>query len=290
MSLNGQIRKIDHRLPHRPMRVTRDRKPFHRDTPTPISAARITQATTARFVDLSFTNALLVFVERGEKRVLQSGVAEQHAKAGEVLVFPPGAIATIENRTWSQHDYVATVVSYPNAVIALVFGEGSEGPRGLVQRVRTPASSSSRCLQTVQHVLRDSSLPVEVAQHRLVEPLLWLKGAGVEIPTAPERDVRQRLRALIDEDLSHPWRAADAAQQLAVSEATLRRLLSRSGDSFSKLLRDTRLERSLSLLQTTDQPITEIALACGFATPSHFSQCFKERFRIQPRAIRTRAD
>ncbi len=290
ISLNGQNREIGRRSPQRPSQVDRDRRALSARKPALISAARITQATTARFADLSFDNALLVFVERGEKRVLQAGSTEQRAEAGELLVFPPGAVATIENRTWSRQDYAATVVSYPGTAVARVFGEATGLAPAPVQLVRPDTLPSSDALKTVQHVLSDCSLPAEIAQHRLIEPLLWLKEAGVEISAVAERSVRKRLRAMIGEDLSHTWRAAEAAQRLAVSEATLRRSLSRSGDSFSKLLRDTRLERSLLLLQTTDRPITAIAFDCGFATPSHFSQCFRDRFRIPPRAIRTRMD
>jgi AraC-like DNA-binding protein len=64
------------------------------------------------------------------------------------------------------------------------------------------------------------------------------------------------------------------AEHFAMSEATMRRWLSRTGHGFAKILLHTRLEYGLSLLQTTDAPISQIALDCGlkphriFRTPS----------------------
>jgi transcriptional regulator GlxA family with amidase domain len=46
------------------------------------------------------------------------------------------------------------------------------------------------------------------------------------------------------------------------------------------------LEYGLSLLQTTDMQISQIALECGFKTPSHFSDSFRKRFNIAPKMIR----
>jgi transcriptional regulator GlxA family with amidase domain len=69
----------------------------------------------------------------------------------------------------------------------------------------------------------------------------------------------------------------------------LRRLLVKSGQGFAKTLLNTRLEHGLSMLQTTNVPVSQIALDCGFKTPSHFSDAFRKRFEIRPKEIRTAA-
>lgn len=74
-----------------------------------------------------------------------------------------------------------------------------------------------------------------------------------------------------------------------MSEATLRRSLAGSGQGFARILHNARLERGLALLQTTDLPISRIALDCGFGTPSHFSDSFRKRFGIPPKSIRSAA-
>lgn len=43
-----------------------------------------------------------------------------------------------------------------------------------------------------------------------------------------------------------------------------------------------RLQRAKKHLAAGDKSITEIALACGFNSSSHFSSCFRQRFEISP--------
>ena len=36
------------------------------------------------------------------------------------------------------------------------------------------------------------------------------------------------------------------------------------------------------MLLNTDLPLIEIAVACGFASSSHFSKCYRERYGTSP--------
>jgi len=58
------------------------------------------------------------------------------------------------------------------------------------------------------------------------------------------------------------------------------------GTSPGRWLIERRLDRSVSLLQTTRLSITEVMLECGFVDSSHFSKAFKERFGRPPSAYR----
>ncbi len=71
-----------------------------------------------------------------------------------------------------------------------------------------------------------------------------------------------------------------------MSEATLRRKLADEGDCLSGILADARLSFALTLLQATTQPVTQIALAVGYQSPSHFTVRFRRRFGFSPSAIR----
>ena len=141
-------------------------------------------------------------------------------------------------------------------------------------------------LGTIKQVMADTDLPAPVREHRLLEILVWLKARGIRLTSTIDRSPLGQVRALIETNLAHPWRSKEVADHFAMSEATMRRWLSQSGGSFSKILINARLEKGLSLLQTTQYPISRIALDCGFKTPSHFSDTFKARFGIQPRTLR----
>ena len=49
---------------------------------------------------------------------------------------------------------------------------------------------------------------------------------------------------------------------------------------------DLRLQRARSLLQYTDMPVFEIALACGFGSSAHFSRSYREWAGKPPSAER----
>ena len=75
-----------------------------------VSILPIAQATTATFTDLYIQYTFVVFIEVGSKRVLCPLQGELIAYAGDVLIFPPGSVVTIENRPVVDRDYRATGV------------------------------------------------------------------------------------------------------------------------------------------------------------------------------------
>lgn len=247
-----------------------------------IAVGQIRQSTSGVFSDLFFRANCLVFVQQGEKRVRLRDAPALEGGPGDVFLFAGRALATVENRTWSGQDYVATVLAYPDDVVRAVFpAQPAPAPVQLV-------TGHSRVFASLKGVLAaaQSDLPPAVLEHRRLEPLHWLQAEGYALTPSPAGPAEQ-IRALIESNLTHPWRAEDGARHLAVSEATLRRQLSRTGQSFSKLLTTTRLEHGLVRLQTTSDNVSEIAMDCGFASPSHFSDTFKTRFGLSPRQIRS---
>lgn len=53
-----------------------------------------------------------------------------------------------------------------------------------------------------------------------------------------------------------------------------------------KWLAAKKLEKAMLLLKTSDKPISDITLDCGFKNVSHFSKSFKEKFNLSPTAFR----
>ena len=49
---------------------------------------------------------------------------------------------------------------------------------------------------------------------------------------------------------------------------------------------DYRLRMAKKLLETTDMPVTEVALRCGFNSPSYFTKQFRENFGFTPKSVR----
>jgi transcriptional regulator GlxA family with amidase domain len=42
------------------------------------------------------------------------------------------------------------------------------------------------------------------------------------------------------------------------------------------------LQKARNLLQQSDMSVINVALACGFASPSHFSKCYRALYKTTP--------
>jgi len=68
-----------------------------------------------------------------------------------------------------------------------------------------------------------------------------------------------------------------------MSESNFNKLFKKEvGSSPIDYLINIRLKKARKFLRETNYPITDIALKCGFYSPSHFSSCFVKQFGITP--------
>lgn len=247
----------------------------------------INQATTKTFRELYVEQTMIVLVQSGSKRVRQSNGEAIEILPGGLLIFPAGTFITIENRIISGVDYAAYCVSYPDSYLEGIF-QAIEGSRKNASAIHLDPCPQDLALllRELESLSADKVLPEEVRRHRMLEPLVWLRALGIALPIPHEKTLDCRLRDLLSADPAHKWRSQEVASQMGFSEATFRRKLQKCGATFSSILMNVRLELGLTLLQTTQLPISQIALDCGFATPSHFSDSFKARFDLQPKSIR----
>ncbi len=77
------------------------------------------------------------------------------------------------------------------------------------------------------------------------------------------------------------------AAHAGIGQRRLERLFRRFiGRTPARYYSDVRLDRARGLATQTDLPLREIALACGFASPEHFSRAYRKRFGAPPRTDR----
>ena len=73
------------------------------------------------------------------------------------------------------------------------------------------------------------------------------------------------------------------AEDLGISTRQLERLFGRYLNSTPKhYFMEMRLNRAQNLLVQTEQSVTEIAMACGFQSTSHFSKVYRSHFGRSP--------
>jgi len=87
--------------------------------------------------------------------------------------------------------------------------------------------------------------------------------------------VIQMMEINIEEPISPSILAKDVGMSTRQLERLFRRYLDRSPKRYYMELR---LQKARNLLMQTDMSVINVALACGFASPSHFSKCYRAHY------------
>ena len=89
--------------------------------------------------------------------------------------------------------------------------------------------------------------------------------------------------AMMHENIEEPISAAQLAANVDMSTRQLERLFRRYLDrSPKRYYLELRLEKARRLLLQTDMSVINVALACGFTSPSHFSKCYRGHYKRTP--------
>ncbi|WP_102223246.1 GlxA family transcriptional regulator [Acidimangrovimonas sediminis] len=91
--------------------------------------------------------------------------------------------------------------------------------------------------------------------------------------------VIQKMEQAIEDPIS----PADLAREVGMSTRQLERLFRRYlNRSPKRYYMELRLQKARNLLMQTDMSVINVALACGFASPSHFSKCYRAHYNTTP--------
>ena len=95
-----------------------------------------------------------------------------------------------------------------------------------------------------------------------------------------------KLSAVIktmEANLEDPISPAKLAEDVGISTRQLERLFRRYlARSPKRYYMELRLQKARNLLMQTDMSVINVALACGFASPSHFSKCYRAHYDTTP--------
>ncbi len=95
--------------------------------------------------------------------------------------------------------------------------------------------------------------------------------------------------ALMEANLHETLTLDELAGHAGLSRRQLERLFQRYlGCPPTRYYLDLRLGRARQLLLQTDMPITDVAVACGFVSPPHFTKCYHDRYERSPSDERRR--
>jgi transcriptional regulator GlxA family with amidase domain len=88
---------------------------------------------------------------------------------------------------------------------------------------------------------------------------------------------------MMEANIEDPMSPADLAEEVGMSTRQLERLFRRYlNRSPKRYYMELRLQKARNLLMQTDMSVINVALACGFASPSHFSKCYRSHYNTTP--------
>ncbi len=88
---------------------------------------------------------------------------------------------------------------------------------------------------------------------------------------------------MMEGNIEDPMSPAELAEEVGMSTRQLERLFRRYlNRSPKRYYMELRLQKARNLLMQTDMSVINVALACGFASPSHFSKCYRSHYNTTP--------
>lgn len=114
---------------------------------------------------------------------------------------------------------------------------------------------------------------------------------GGEEPELPKQnDQVATIAAVIDLAVHEEYpRIGWVAEKLGMTRRSLQRRLAAHGTTFLTLAEASILRRAKALLREGRAPITDVALALGYADPAHFTRAFRRWTGVAPSAYRAGA-
>jgi AraC family transcriptional regulator len=158
------------------------------------------------------------------------------------------------------------------------FLDPGEGFPHLLKRFMIEADSGTAGTNVVL-----GALSVEIC-HALIRTIVKTPAAKGRIADRVEVSrVIEHLHAHLDDKITIGVMASLA--HLSASHFA-RVFKKETGKAPMEYVQDLRLERAKKLLLAGDKTMTEIALDCGFGSPSYLSACFQKQYKMTPKEYR----
>ncbi|KPN62548.1 transcriptional regulator, AraC family with amidase-like domain [Aliiroseovarius crassostreae] len=131
--------------------------------------------------------------------------------------------------------------------------------------------------EDIANIVADQQIYTSIRTDRDSQRLSVPTRIGVRHPKLSE--VIQRMEGNIEEPISPSILASEVGMSTRQLERLFRRYLNRSPKRYYMELR---LQKARNLLMQTDMSVINVALACGFSSPSHFSKCYRSHYETTP--------
>lgn len=221
------------------------------------------------------TNLELIYVLDGFLEVTVNGKREAMSR-GDFALILPGQIHSFET-----NDHSNIWIAVFSEQFVSLFVKRIEGQEGNGSVFRCDDATHDFILRNL--VLAESSVVMKKAcfyavcdQYQKSIPLVQHKRRN--------NDIVCRLLDYVAEHYTEDLSLADVATVFGYEYHYLSRLLNQGYQiNFSHLVNEYRIDKAIQLLQSTDKPVTEIALESGFGSVRNFNYAFKAVTKVSPK-------
>lgn len=118
-------------------------------------------------------------------------------------------------------------------------------------------------------------------------PSPWHVEQALPTPDSHLPDALRTILELMSSNLEEPLNMSEMSGHVALSRRQIERLFTRHLDTTpSRHYLELRLTRARQLLSQSNATITDVTVACGFVSTTHFSHCFRDYFGMSPTQAR----
>lgn len=252
-----------------------------------LTAAEVTTRRLCRLHRVRLFSPALCRVKRGSKVIVQ-GESRVLATPQQLIVLP----ADVELEVINQPEnglFCSDLLSLtPELLTTFKTRYLSEPPPGRLTSLCAPVTTELAFMwQSVLQAVREG-LSTSLQLHQTMGLLLALLEAGYAGPLLVERqqDLSAQVRQLVMLSPAQAWSVSRVAKMLFLGESTLRRRLQQESQSFRQIVEEVRMAHALGQLQTTSQPIGEIAQNSGYQSGSRFTARFRQHYGLLPKHVR----
>lgn len=229
----------------------------------------------------------LIFVHSGRKKIRSAG-ATYIANQGEMLAVGAGSEIEVTNELPAAGPYTASCLSFDPELSSA--SESPHSASGVVSTAAALGHPPGYLLSAFQRAAasceKAADAPDRIVRHRLQEVLLGLELLGWRFDGRGATRTAARVRRLLGADPARRWKIGEISRLLGMSEATLRRRLGEESLGFREIIGQVRMGRALTLLQSSDLPVIQIAYEVGYESISQFTAKFRRHFGQSPGRLR----
>ncbi|ECF0872443.1 TPA: helix-turn-helix domain-containing protein [Salmonella enterica] len=96
------------------------------------------------------------------------------------------------------------------------------------------------------------------------------------------RGIENKVKTIINRDLSMKWKLPQVASMLCMSPSTLKKKLKCEETSWTKILINCKMQKAIELFLVRNKSVQQVAASCGYKNVSFFIRLFREHFGTAP--------